>query len=46
VSNSRCRPKGMVGIGWDHSCNCCEIGRAWCLVSIVSAYDIVATCCA
>jgi hypothetical protein len=36
----------MVGIGWDHSCNCYEIVRAWCLVSTVSAYDIVATCCA
>jgi hypothetical protein len=23
-----------------------EIVRAWCLVSIVSTYDIVATCCA
>jgi hypothetical protein len=36
----------MVGIGWDHSCNCFEIVRAWCLVSIVSAFDIVETCCA
>jgi hypothetical protein len=46
VSNSHCRPKGMARIGCDHSCNCYEIVRAWCLVSIVSAYDIVATCCA
>jgi hypothetical protein len=46
VSNSCCRPKGMVGIGWDHSYNCYNIVRAWCLVSIVSAFDIVVTYCA
>jgi hypothetical protein len=38
--------EGVVGIGWDYSCNCYEIVRAWWLVSIVSAYDIVAICCA
>jgi membrane-bound metal-dependent hydrolase YbcI (DUF457 family) len=36
----------MVGIGWDHSCNYYKIVRAWCLLSIVSAFDIVATYCA
>jgi hypothetical protein len=46
VSDSRCRLKGVVGIGWDYSCNCYKIVRAWCLVSVISAFDIVATCCA
>ena len=40
----RCRLKGMVGIGWDHSCNRYKIIRAWCLVSVVSTLCHCWTC--